>query len=565
MTQFSVLFLTTFSVLYLAALLALSLNPYLALAGALVVASLVGLARSELRRDVLDGRHLPVVIIGVALVAWTRPSMLKALHWDVVSYGLMKYPEMRHGIIGPCFSYGNVYEFVVSYTNELFPLVRGVVICHSLSLFFLAVAALSCAIATRSMAAVAAALVLLFHDPTGWIAPALDYGAAGKSDILVAAAILLVWAAVLERRHDREQPIRAVEFVAINALAACAVGIKISGALAVVLPMVASWLEFSARARRGAARGHIGRVLCLVVGIWLFFCWQYVANLVVLGLLAEPQLAVPGMLLSPLGSLTMPSVLLDAISVSAASIPEHFFLDRFLPSLLAFVLTLVGLIIIGLVQAAGREVLIVRASALLLILLCPFLLYGSPPQSPQMRLVLPVILFLGIDVAAVVAGALRRGSRTWHRALPRVKIPALVGVPFLFFVMVALNPGTLSYEQYFYADYREAYTYFMDRPGTTIYAAGLRPFFLLGRQAQHRVTYDLNAPRLLRDDPARFVHEVTRCVDPEYLILPEVGAEQLRLSGRLEVVAQGPRYVVLRNLHRAADRLGCAGRYVMHP
>jgi hypothetical protein len=47
------------------------------------------------------------------------------------------------------------------------------------------------------------------------------------------------------------------------------------------------------------------------------------------------------------------------------------------------------LIIIGLVQAAGREVLIVRASALLLILLCPFLLYGSPPQSPQMRLAYP--------------------------------------------------------------------------------------------------------------------------------------------------------------------------------
>jgi hypothetical protein len=302
------------------------------------------------------------------------------------------------------------------------------------------------------------------------------------------------------------------------------------------------------------------------VTVWLFFCWQYLANLAVLGSLAEPQLAVPGMLLSPLGALIMPSVLLDAIGVSTVSIPEHFFLDRFLPWLLALTLALVGLIVLGLVQAAGREVLIVRASALLLIVLCPFLLYGSPPQSPQMRLILPAIVLVGIDVAAVVAGALRRGgSRTWHRAWPRVGIPALLGAPLLFLSMVALAPGALAYEQYFYADYREAYTYFMDRPGTTIYAVGPRPFFLLGRHAQHRVIYDLNAPSSLRDDPAGFVREIARCVDPEYLVLSEVDAEQLRPSDGLDVVAQGPRYVVLRNRHGAIDRLGCGARYVMHP
>jgi hypothetical protein len=435
-----------------------------------------------------------------------------------------------------------------------------------LSLCFLALAALSCAIATRSVAGVAVALVLLFCDPTGWIAPVLDYGAAGKSDVLLAAAVLLVWAAVLERHHDREQAMRAGDFVALNALAACAVGIKISAALAVVLPMVACWLEFRTRPRPAAPRPRIGRALCLAVATWLFFCWQYLANLVVLGSLAEPQLALPGMLLSPLGALVMPSVLLDALGVSLASIPEHFFVDRFLPWPLALALTSVGLIIIGLVQAAGPEVLLVRASALLLIVLCPALLYGSPPQSPQMRLLLPAILFLAIDVAAVVAGALRRGGRrTWHPAWTKARIPTLWGAPLLVFAMVALAPRALSYEQYFYADYRDAYTYFTDRPGTTIYAAGLRPFFLLGRRAQHRVTYDLNAPRLLREDPAGFVHDVARCVDPEYLVLSELGAGQLRLGDGLDVVAQGPRYVVLRNRHRAVDRVGCGKRYVMHP
>jgi hypothetical protein len=42
------------------------------------------------------------------------PRVVDSIAWDVAAYGLKKYLEMQAGIVGPYFSYGNVYEFLVS-------------------------------------------------------------------------------------------------------------------------------------------------------------------------------------------------------------------------------------------------------------------------------------------------------------------------------------------------------------------------------------------------------------------------------------------------------------------
>jgi hypothetical protein len=146
-----------------------------------------------------------------------------------------------------------------------------------------------------------------------------------------------------------------------------------------------------------------------------------------------------------------------------------------------------------------------------------------------------------------------------------VNLPAWAGVPAVLLAVVALAPATLpSYEAYFYPAYHDAYAYFLDRPGTTIYALGPRPFFLLGRHLQHRVVYDLNPPPRLKDDPARFIHDIVRCVAPAFLILPEgaVAATAQAEEASLVVVERQPQYVILENSHRVGS---CGTRYVMHP
>jgi hypothetical protein len=378
--QVSVLVLATTTGLYLATLLALFLHPYVALAVSVSAGVCTVLVLPELRRIVLGGRDLAALVVGLALVLWTRPPILSAIDWDVVSYGLMKYQEMKRGIVGPYFSYGHVYEFIVSYINELFPPVAGLAIGHSLSLVFLMVAVVSCAAAFRSIAGLVVGLALLFFDPTD----ALAYTKAGKNDVILAAVILLVWARAIERR------VGSFDIVVTNTLGALAVGIKPSAVLAVALPLGWCWLDARAHARP--------RVLVAVTSVSLLFCWQYLANLAVLGSPADPRLSRVGMAFSPVG------VVVNSL-VAPSSIPGRFIIDRFAPAIVLIILSLVLLFGVGIVRAAGGGVLTVLASALLFVLLCPFVMQGNAAQAPQLRLILPALLLLGIAGGAMAEHA----------------------------------------------------------------------------------------------------------------------------------------------------------------
>ena len=168
-------------------------------------------------------------------------------------------------------------------------------------------------------------------------------------DQLVAALILQVWAIVLDRRDSRARPIKGIEFVAANSVAACAVGVKTSAAIAIGLPLIAYWVEFLARAVRRVSRWHLPFVLNVVVLGWLFFCWQYLANVVVLGAITDKNLAHLGMSYSAIGALVH-----WGLSLPAPSSPQVYEL--------AFGLTV--LVVAALVQRSGWEPLIVRISAL---------------------------------------------------------------------------------------------------------------------------------------------------------------------------------------------------------
>ena len=163
----STLALTTFGLLYLAALLGLILPASVALAiaataGVLALVVFPGAcAQRHPERPGSHDRRLP----GLALIWWTRPAVLAHIGGDVAAYGLMRYPEMRQGIVGPYFSYGHVYEFIVSYLNALFPPVGGLAIGHSLSLVFLPAAVVAVAVALRSVAGLVVGLALLFFFP----------------------------------------------------------------------------------------------------------------------------------------------------------------------------------------------------------------------------------------------------------------------------------------------------------------------------------------------------------------------------------------------------------------
>jgi hypothetical protein len=103
-TRLSVLFLTITGTFYLAALLGLVVNPYLALCGVVAFAAFAATFWGRLRETELDPSSLWAVPVGVILILWIRPRIVDSIIWDVVSYGLMKYPEMKNGIVGPYFS-----------------------------------------------------------------------------------------------------------------------------------------------------------------------------------------------------------------------------------------------------------------------------------------------------------------------------------------------------------------------------------------------------------------------------------------------------------------------------
>jgi hypothetical protein len=374
------LYLSAVSLLYLAALLSLVLRPYAALAGAISVGVAVALLWPAARRASFSARDVAGVAAGLALVLWTRPPRLDHISWDVVSYGLMRYAEMKHGIVGPYFSYGHVYEFIVSYINQLAPPVAGLTIGHTFSLVLLAGAVVY--YATRSIIGLAIGLALLFFDPMA----VLDYAAAGKNDVVLAAVVLLVWARIID-----ERPISNADLVVTSALAASAVGIKTSAVLALAVPLVVYWRDAWAQARRDP------RVLAAVASVWLFFCWQYLANVVVLGSATDARLSLVGMVHSPLGALVTWAYL---TMYPGPSETASMFVARFSPGLLVIILALAALVISA-KRITGRAVA-VRIGALWLALLCPFTLHGG---APQMRVILPSLLLLGIEGAATVARA----------------------------------------------------------------------------------------------------------------------------------------------------------------
>ena len=372
------LYLSAVSLLYLAALLSVVLRPYAALAGTITVGVAIVLSWPAARRASWSSRDVAGVAAGLALVVWIRPPRMDHINWDVVSYGLMRYPEMKHGIVGPYFSYGHVYEFIVSYINELAPPVAGLTIGHTLSLVLLAGAVVY--YATRSIISLVIGLALLFFDPMA----VLDYGNAGKNDVLLAAVVLLVWARIIDDR-----PISNVDLVVTSALAASAVGIKTSAVLALAVPLVVYGRDAWAQARREP------RVLAAVASVWLLFCWQYLANVVVLGAATDAKLSLIGMVHSPLGALvTWAYLTLYPVPAETASL----FVARFSPGLVVIILALAALAICAR-RVTGRAGA-VRVGALCLVLLCPFTLHGG---VPQMRVILPSLLLLGIEGAATVA------------------------------------------------------------------------------------------------------------------------------------------------------------------
>ncbi len=555
----SVLFLTIATTLYVAALLGLVLNPYVALCGALAVSGATAGLWRPLREAKLGSRELLAAVVGLMLIAWIRPGRVDSLHWDVVSYGLLKYPEMRAGVVGPYFHYGNVYEFLVSYVDQLLPPLGGIALLHTLSLFFLGVSVCRYAGTTRSLLGLAAGILLLFHDPTRMITPELTYVGAGKNDVLVAALVLQVWAIFLDRRSSRSEPIGGFEFAVTNAVAACAVGIKISVVLAVGLPMVAYWGEFLARTARAMSRWRLTLVLGAVAFAWALFCWQYVLNLFVVGPSRLHEMTVYGAFFSVVRFVGWSPIVLARSS----------------PPVFVVVLTLTALILAGTAQRTAR-VVTVRLSALLLVLLCP-LFFNGTMQWPQWRLVLPALFLAGIDAVTVAAGIGRRlvgpslAQWTMSRALPAKPVfPATACAVLVLFLMYWLSPRTLpDYTAYFYPDYREAYRYFADMPGQTIYSYGLRPYFLLGREGQHRVMYDLNPTPAVERDPGGLVRTLVDCESPDFLVFSDYmvgnGYFNRLLVGGVEVVSRDEHVVILRNLAAASGRrgMGCSGRYAM--
>jgi hypothetical protein len=348
-TRLSVLFLTIAGTFYLGALLSLVLNPYLALCGAVAIAASAAALWRRLRETELDLSSLWAAAVGVVLIAWIRPKVVDSISWDVVSYGLMKYPELKVGIVGPYFSYGNVYEFLLSYVDQLLPPVGGIPLVHSLSLLFLAIFVCNYARATGSRLALAAGIVMLFFDPTNTIRPELSYIAAGKNDVFVAALVLQTWAIFLGRRNSRGT-IDAFEFLTTNAIAACAVGVKMSASLPLALPLILYWAEFIGLTARAMLQWRWVGVAGAVVLAWLFFCWQYVANLFVLGAVTHPGMARLGASLSVIGLVG------DSPIELARSSPRVFLVA----------LTLAVLVLVGLAQRRGREV-VLRLSALIFV------------------------------------------------------------------------------------------------------------------------------------------------------------------------------------------------------
>ena len=565
-TSLALLFLTIVAPLYLAAMLGMVLNPWSALAVACATV-LVAFLFSHLRKETLCPSELFAMALGLILVVQTRPRELDSIAWDVASYGLMKYPEMKTGVVGPYFSYGHVYEFLVSYMNELFPPLQGLSFLHSLSLFFLVVFALDYANATRSrLSVVVCVLLLLLRDPTHMIAPELRYTAAGKSDVLLAAVILEVWALLLKRRSSGSQALRILQFIVTNSLAAFAVGMKSSAAIALGLPMLMYWKEFIAQTVGRLSPSFYALAFSAVA--WLFFCWQYLSNILIFGSPTDRALTVAGM------SNSFFAVVGFSLGALAHSSPQV--------AVVALALTL--LLVIGLTQRAGSAVLNVRCSALLLLLLCPWLFNGSL-QRPQFRLVLPALFLVGIDAAAVVSSFFMRLKRrllvkrpTAERAFStaarqvKVSLPVALCAAWSLLALVILSPQTrANYEAYFYEDYRAVYLYFTEMSPQTIYAYGLRPYFLLGRRMQHRVVYDLHPPGHLRVDPAAFAQYVAACVSPNFLVFSDhvLGSDYFRklLLGveDLQVVAATEHFIVLRNAafgqRKVAGR--CPARYPM--
>jgi hypothetical protein len=191
--------------------------------------------------------------------------------------------------------------------------------------------------------------------------------------------------------------------------------------------------------------------------------------------------------------------------------------------------------------------------------------------------VLPAVFLAGIDAVAVGGGSFGRfgpalaGWMVSSPLLTKPSLPAPVWAVPVVLLMVIVSPRALpDYAAYFYPDYRSAYAYFTDMPGQTIYSYGLRPYFLLGRETQHRVIYDLNPPRALVLDPGGLVRVLLDCMSPSYLVFSDHGIGngyfgELLVNG-VEVVSQNEHLVILRNNAARSGRspkARCFGSYFM--
>jgi hypothetical protein len=301
-------------------------------------------------------------------------------------------------------------------------------------------------------------------------------------------------------------------------------------------------------------------VLSTVTLVWLFFCWQYMLNVFVLGSIIDKELVRVGLSFSVLGLLGF-----SPIELARSS-----------PPVFAVVSGLTVLILVGAIQKAGREVLVIRLSALLLVLLCPWVFNGTP-QSPQFRLVLPAVFLVGIDAVAVAAGLIWRLAGPFARSavpVPRLRVrlalPAIACAVPAVLAVLALAPRTLpDYTAYFPREYRGAYSYFADMPGQTIYSWGLANYFLTGRGNQHRLISDPGIPSGLIYDPGGLVQSVVDCVSPNFLVFSDyhIGNGYFRklLVHGLEVAYENEHVIILRNPAGGGGSRGasCPRRYLI--
>ena len=444
------------------------------------------------------------------------PAMLLSrsykLPWDAVSYhlpALVDFIQQRSlwSLNVPYQSYSFGYELIAGFPSFFFQDHWGFALANTFSIAFLllslfwVIRAILKPVAQSSATSLVLSCFLLSTGIWAWLFSA-SMRAVGKNDIFACASLLMAFGLLLEYATPRTAPLRPR--LGLLALASLSLGLGIATKPTVLayIPLFALivWASVfhtgpSSLHNFASALGGFKKALCFVLGSLLVGGFWYVKNLIAYGKLYDPKLAD-----------TFGQSLIANLKNPDLYNPEGGYIILFFASCISCFLPLVMLRGTG--KSGGRLhplllLLLFQLNSLVAFSVTPWAIFHFE-KTWDLRLGMPFFTLSAISASLAIVCFCKSpyGQRKRLLAFGIVACAAIMSVVMPIWRNNRSVRGLPGYEDVKHFPKTNAYSWVQGlKKPVRIYAAGLRPYGLYGRNWQNRVFFDLHSSQL-KDDLA---------------------------------------------------------------